>query len=145
MVQHSAAWCSVVQHGVMKCNTVRCSIMMRCSTVRCNMVMESTWRINWSSVPSPEFRSATSCVNFLEKISAIILSKKFMYIYYLSAQLLKNIRRIDQGFPTLGFVPGWHHILCPLLLACLLRFMFMFYLHFTIMLNVIANLKLILS
>lgn len=40
----------------------------------------------------------------------------------LSAELLKNNKKIwSKGFPTLGFVPGICHILCPLVLACLLH------------------------
>ena len=41
-------------------------------------------------MPSPEFKSATSCVIFLVKIST---------------ELLKNIRRIGQGFPHIRVCP----------------------------------------
>jgi len=51
-----------------------------------------------------------------------------------SALLNYKEEEVIEGFPTLGFVPGWCHILYPLVLTCLPLFLFMFYLHFTIML-----------
>jgi len=39
-----------------------------------------------------------------------------------SVELLRNDKRIcSKGFPTMGIVLGIRHILCPLVLACLLR------------------------
>jgi len=53
-----------------------------------------------------------------------------------SALNFEDKRRFDQRVSPhiVGFVPGSRHILCPLVLACLLRFIFMFYLQFIVML-----------
>ena len=74
----------------------------------------------------------------LWQISKVKVLTSVVIVLSLSLSLLnfEDKRRFDQRVSPriVGFFPGLRHILCPLVLACLLHIIFMFYLQFIVML-----------
>ena len=84
-------------------------------------------------------RYATTLLNIGSRLSCTFcccrkISDLYISTISLSAELLKNIRRIDQGFPHIGVCPQLVPHLVSSCLGLSSTFMFMLYLHFTIML-----------